>query len=60
MHSVFLGCLNNAQLCSVMIIARFISFGNVSEMNHVPCNDCPDEDFNNVVRFHSEYQEWLQ
>lgn len=43
-----------------MIIARFISFGNMSEMNHVPCNDCPDEDFNDVVRFHSEYQEWLQ
>lgn len=22
-----------------------------SEMNHVPCNDYPDEDFNNVIRF---------
>ena len=27
--SVFLGCLNNAYLFSVMIIARFISFENM-------------------------------
>lgn len=30
------------------------------EMNHVPCNDCSNEDFNNVIRFYSKYQEWLK
>lgn len=43
-----------------MFIAMFISFGNCNGMNHVPRNECPNVNVNNVVRFYSKYQEWLQ
>lgn len=37
-----------------MFIAMFISFGNCNGMNHVPCNECPNVNVNNVVRFYSK------